>query len=122
MGRTAQQNFDRRFGNPIRMSVRFVNIEDEPDPGYHYDRIFEAWRGCVRALLGREPTEAEVFGTVSLEAVINEERRQGIYRGCLNNTQKIEIKDNVRPGGHNCKGAAHYRCGDTRADLVPATK
>lgn len=120
MGRSAQDNFNRRFGSPPRIEVRFVDIDSEPDPGYHYDKIFDAWVGCVRSLLGREPTEDEIFGRVSLEAVINEERRKGIYHGCLNNTQ--EIKDNVRPGGHNCKGAAHYRCGGTGADLVPATK
>jgi len=42
MGRSAQENFYRRFGNPPRITVKFSNIEDEPDPAYHYDKIFKA--------------------------------------------------------------------------------
>lgn len=112
MGRTAQENFSRRFGNPPRITVRFVNIEDEPDTDYIYQRIFEAWVCCCKALLGREPSEDEIFGRVSLEAVINEERLKGTYRGCLNNAVEVKVGDKLRPGGHNCEGATHYRCGD----------
>lgn len=62
MGRSALQNFHLRFGNPPRITVRFVNIEDEPDRDYRYQKIFEAWVVVLRALLGREPTEPEIFG------------------------------------------------------------
>ncbi len=62
MGRTAQENFYRRFGNPARITVRFVNIEDEPDRDYRYQKIFEEWVVMLRSLLGREPAEAEIFG------------------------------------------------------------
>ena len=62
MGRSAQENFYRRFGNPPRITVKFSNIEDEPDPAYHYDKIFKAYVGCLRSLLGRQPTKDEIFG------------------------------------------------------------
>jgi hypothetical protein len=62
MGRTALQNFKRRFGDPPRITVRFVDIDSEPDRDYRYQRIFEAWVVMLRSLLGREPTEAEIFG------------------------------------------------------------
>ncbi|MFA6216397.1 MAG: hypothetical protein WDL87_01925 [Candidatus Omnitrophota bacterium] len=62
MGRTAQQNFYRRFGNPPRITVKFTDIDSEPDRDYRYQKIFEAWVVMLRSLLGREPTEPEIFG------------------------------------------------------------
>ena len=120
MGRTALQNFKRRFGDPPRITVRFVDIDSEPDRDYRYDKIFEAWRGCVRALLGREPTEPEVFGTVSLEAVINDERRKGIYRGCLNSNTEIKSVDNLGLGSIKCSTPTIMRSRSVGASPTPA--
>jgi len=120
MGRTAQENFNRRFGNPPRITVRFVDIDSEPDRDYRYDKIFEAWVGCVRSLLGREPTEPEIFGTVSLEAVINDERSKGVYRDCLNNNAEIKSMDKIRPGSINRSTPTIMRSRGVGASPTPA--
>lgn len=62
MGRSAQENFYRRFGNPPRIIPKFTDIDTLPDKDYRYQKIFEAWVVVLRSLLGREPTEAESFG------------------------------------------------------------
>ena len=124
MGRSAQENFYRRFGNPPRITVKFSNIEDEPDPGYHYDKIFSAWVGCVRALLGREPTEAEIFGEVSLEETINSMKQSGIYSGCLNKISEAPragSNQSIRPDRINVVRRS-YEVARYGADPIPATK
>lgn len=68
MGRSAQENFNRRFGNPPRIDIKFTDIESEPDKDYRYSKIFDAWVGALRSLLGRESTEAEIFGLKSIRS------------------------------------------------------
>lgn len=75
MGNSAAKNFECRFGNPPRITVKFVDSELDSD------RIFGAWRGCVEAMLGRAPTESELLGQVSLEEVIKKEQAKGAYYG-----------------------------------------
>ena len=66
MGRSALENFHRRFGNPPRIDVKFTDIESEPDKDYLYDKIFDAWVDALRSLLGREPSQDEIFGLKSI--------------------------------------------------------
>jgi hypothetical protein len=53
---------------PPNITLKFTDIETEPDKDYRYSKIFDAWVVALRSLLGREPTQDEIFGLKSIRS------------------------------------------------------
>jgi len=64
-GRSAKNNFKRRFGDPARIKIEHVKdkmslSEDE----YRSGQISKAYAGVLKGVLGRELTQDEMLGKV----------------------------------------------------------
>lgn len=62
----AQRNFEKRFGNPMRVKLIYVPVPESEREDWE-KRVFAAHVRCLRSLLGREPTDPEIFGEESIE-------------------------------------------------------
>jgi hypothetical protein len=71
MGKSAKDNFKRRFGDPVRIKIEYAkdktsHSEDE----YRSEQISKAYAGVLKGVLGREPTQDEIIGVkdISMKA------------------------------------------------------
>ena len=70
-GQRQLKNFAKRFGDPPRIIVKFENKPLEgAEREYRNKRIVEAFKGVLKSLLGRDPTDAELFGKVDISKAL----------------------------------------------------
>jgi len=62
----AQKNFEKRFGNPMRITVTYVQVPESEREEWSKG-LFDAYVAGLRSIMGREPTEAEIFGEEPIE-------------------------------------------------------
>jgi len=63
MGRKIEQNFERRFADRIDVVFKTRSLEGQERKSYN-TRMNEAFKALMTAVLGREPTPAELLGIV----------------------------------------------------------
>lgn len=65
MGQRLKDNFNKRFGNRINIlySDKLFNPSEQR---IHNEKIYKAFSEVLNSVLGREPTEAELFGIVDI--------------------------------------------------------
>ncbi len=62
-GRSAKDNFKRRFGDPARIKIEYVKDKISPsEDEYRSEQISKAYAGVLKGILGREPTQEEILG------------------------------------------------------------
>jgi hypothetical protein len=67
MGKRADNNFKKRFGDPPRIVVKFEQKPlDSEERKYRSRRIADAVKAILTDLLGREPTHDELIGRVPI--------------------------------------------------------
>ncbi len=74
MGKRAVNNFTKRFGDPPRIKLTFVKVGAE-EAKEDAKKVFSAYKDMLIALIGREPTHAELFGHALIPEV-NEAMRK----------------------------------------------
>ncbi len=62
----AQKNFEKRFGNPMRITVTYVQVPESEREEW-LEGLFDAYVLGLKDILGREPTKAEIYGEESIE-------------------------------------------------------
>jgi len=66
-GRSAKDNFKRRFGDPARIEIEYAKDKIAPsEEVYRSEQISEAYTGVLKGILGRAPTEDEVIGKIDI--------------------------------------------------------
>ena len=73
MGQRADRNFQKRFGNPPRITITPVPLS-HLEKKFHSEKIFEAYKQVLTSLLKRPPTEKELFGFVDIEKYYSSKR------------------------------------------------
>ena len=62
-GRSAKDNFKRRFGDTARIEIRYAKDKMTPsEDSCRSEQISKAYAGVLKDILGREPTQDEIFG------------------------------------------------------------
>jgi hypothetical protein len=66
-GRSAKDNFTRRFGDPARIGIEYakdkIAISEEV---YRSEQLSKAYAGVLKGILAREPTHDEVIGNTEV--------------------------------------------------------
>ena len=68
MGKRAMNNFKKRFGDPPRITVTFVKGTPE-EVREVSERTFSAYKDMLTSLLGRIPTNDELYGRVPIPEI-----------------------------------------------------
>ncbi len=67
MGRSASDNFKRRFGDPARIKIQLETKKPSfSEESYRNQKIAEASIDILRSVLGRELTQDEILGKVDI--------------------------------------------------------
>ena len=78
MGKRAEANLKKRFGDPPRIIMKF---DDKPLDGaerkYRNERIVDAVKGVLKSLLGRDPTEKELLGKIDISKALKKGLKGG---------------------------------------------
>lgn len=62
-GRSAKDNFKRRFGDPARIEIEYAKDKiASSEEEYRSEQISKAYAGVLKGVLGRESTQDEIFG------------------------------------------------------------
>ena len=62
-GRSAKDNFKRRFGDPARIEIEYAKDKISPsEEAYRSEQMSKAYAGVLKGILGREPTQDELSG------------------------------------------------------------
>ncbi len=69
MGKTIIQNFQKRFGNPPRITITSVPLSSQ-EKEFRDAKIFEIYKQLLTSLLKRPPTEKELLGLVNIEEAV----------------------------------------------------
>ncbi|MBN2120685.1 MAG: hypothetical protein JW734_06490 [Candidatus Omnitrophica bacterium] len=68
---SAEKRFCKRYCDPetgeLRVELTFVRLDSEEWTSWYSRRVFEAYKGLLKGLLGRDATDDEIFGRVSIE-------------------------------------------------------
>ncbi len=74
-GRSAKDNFTRRFGDPARIKIEYAKDKISPsDDAYRSEQISKAYAGVLKGVLGREPTQDELSGKEDITRHLNKRR------------------------------------------------
>ncbi len=66
-GRSAKDNFKKRFGNPERIEIKFKTGKLSPsDEARRNETTATAYVDVLKGVLGREPTHDEIIGKVDI--------------------------------------------------------
>jgi len=66
-GRSAKDNFKRRFGDPARIKIEYAKDKMSPsEDAYRSEQISKAYAGVLKGVLGRDPTQGEILGEVEI--------------------------------------------------------
>jgi hypothetical protein len=66
-GRSAKDNFKRRFGDPARIKIEYAKDKMSPsEDEYRSEQISKAYARVLKGVLGREPTQDEINGKVDI--------------------------------------------------------
>ena len=69
-GRSAKDNFKRRFGDPARIKIEYAKDKMSPsEDEYRSEQISKAYVGVLKGLLGREPTQDEILGQKDISKI-----------------------------------------------------
>lgn len=69
-GRSAKDNFKRRFGDPARIESRYAKDKISPsEDAYRSEQISKAYAGVLKGVLGREPTQDEILGQKDISKI-----------------------------------------------------
>jgi len=75
-GRSAKDNFKRRFGDPARIKIEYAKDKISPsEDEYRSEQISKAYAGGLKGILGREPTQDEIFGIKNIQIKSGEKRK-----------------------------------------------
>lgn len=67
MGRSAEDNFKKRFGDPMRVDVEYSKNRTSPSQkDYQSKQLSKAYVEVLRGMLGREPTQDEIIGKADI--------------------------------------------------------
>lgn len=62
-GRSAKDNFKRRFRDPARIKIEYAKDKISPsEDAYRSEQISKAYAGVLKGILGRESTQDEIVG------------------------------------------------------------
>lgn len=76
-GRSAKDNFKRRFGDPARIEIRYDKDKVSPsDDAYRSEQISKAYAGVLKGVLGREPTPDEIIGKTDIARHLKKRRNE----------------------------------------------
>ena len=68
MGKRIENKMKKRFGDPMRITVSFPKKPmSSSELTIHNKGLASAYIGLLESLLGRKPTQDEIYGRVSLE-------------------------------------------------------
>jgi len=63
MGRSVSDNLKKRFGDPVRIEIRYAKEKISPSEElYRSEQLSKAYAGVLKGVLGREPTQDEIMG------------------------------------------------------------
>lgn len=66
-GRSAKDNFKRRFGDPARIKIEYAKDKISPsEDSSRSEQLSKAYSGVLKCILGREPTQDEIIGKVDI--------------------------------------------------------
>lgn len=66
-GRSIKDNFKRRFGDPVRIEVKYEIGKGSPaENTSRSEKLSKACADVLRGLLGREPTQDEIIGKTDI--------------------------------------------------------
>jgi hypothetical protein len=66
-GRSAKDNFKRRFGDPARIKIEYAKDKIAPsEEAYQSEQISKAYAGVLKGILGRVPTQDEIVGKTDI--------------------------------------------------------
>jgi len=69
-GRSAKDNFTRRFGDPARIKIEYAKDKISPsEEAYRSEQISKAYAGVLKGILGRAPMEDEVIGKIDIRKI-----------------------------------------------------
>lgn len=69
-GRSAKDNFKRRFGDPARIEIEYAKDKISPsEEAYRSEQISKAYAGVLKGILGREPTQDEIIGKTDISKI-----------------------------------------------------
>ena len=88
MGQKADRNFQKRFGNPPRITITPVPLSP-PEKRFHNEKIFEVYKQVLTSLLKRPPTEKELFGLVNIEKVAKAATNPSSKNLCLSQAAPV---------------------------------
>jgi hypothetical protein len=68
MGRSVEDNFKKRFGDPMRVEVNYSKEKPLPssEESYQNKRLLKAYTEVLKGILGREPTQDEITGETNM--------------------------------------------------------
>lgn len=76
MGRSAKDNFKRRFGDPARIKIEYAKDKMSPsEDEYRSEQISKAYAGVLKGVLGREPTQDEILGIKDISTKVRKKSR-----------------------------------------------
>lgn len=74
-GRSAKDNFKRRFGDLARIKIEYAKDKVSPsEEVYRSEQISKAYAGVLKGILGREPTQDELSGNEDITRHLNKRR------------------------------------------------
>ena len=66
-GRSAKDNFKRRFGDPVRIDIRYAKDKiSTSEDSCRSEQLSKAYAGVLKGILGRESTQDEVIGNTEV--------------------------------------------------------
>lgn len=66
-GRSAKDNFKRRFGDPARIKIEYAKDKTSPSEDENRSgQISKAYAGVLKGVLGRDPTQDEIIGKIGI--------------------------------------------------------
>jgi hypothetical protein len=69
-GRSANDNFTRRFGDPARIKIEYAKDKISPsEEAYRSEQISKAYAGVLKGILGREPTQDQIIGKTNISKI-----------------------------------------------------
>ncbi len=70
-GRSAKDNFKRRFGDPARIKIEYAKDKISPsEDSCRSEQLSKAYAGVLKGILGREPIQDEILGVKDISRKI----------------------------------------------------
>ena len=76
-GRSAKDNFKRRFGDSSWIEIRYAKDKIAPsEEAYRSEQISKAYAGVLKGILDREPTQDEIVGKTDIARHLKKRRNE----------------------------------------------